>query len=166
MLELSNWCTCSRQCDLWHNFQVYSGTCIMKHQVVSPVTVVHYSSMFSSIFIFHNLVINVSINTLRPRQNGRHFADDIFKCIFLNENVWIPIKISLSLFLRVQLTISQHWFRLWLGADQPLSGPMMVRLPTHIFVTRPQWVNVFIWWICNTLVSPACHLELRLSDIS
>ena len=28
-----------------------------------------------------------SINTLRPRQNGRHFADDIFKSIFLNENV-------------------------------------------------------------------------------
>ena len=28
-----------------------------------------------------------NINTLRPRQNGRHFADDIFKLIFLNENV-------------------------------------------------------------------------------
>ena len=26
-------------------------------------------------------------NTLRPRQNGRHFPDDIFQCIFLNENV-------------------------------------------------------------------------------
>ena len=37
-----------------------------------------------------------SVNTLRPRQNGRHFADAIFKCIFLNENVWIPIKISLK----------------------------------------------------------------------
>ena len=36
------------------------------------------------------------INTLRPRQNGRHFADDILKCIFLNENVWIPIEISLK----------------------------------------------------------------------
>ena len=24
------------------------------------------------------------INTLRPTQNGRHFTDDIFKCIFLN----------------------------------------------------------------------------------
>ena len=36
------------------------------------------------------------VNTLRPRQNGRHFADDIFKCIFLNENVWISIKISLK----------------------------------------------------------------------
>ena len=36
------------------------------------------------------------INTLRPRQNGRHFPDDIFKCIFLNENVSISIKISLK----------------------------------------------------------------------
>ena len=35
-------------------------------------------------------------NTLRPRQNGRHLADNIFKCIFLNENVWIPIEISLK----------------------------------------------------------------------
>ena len=25
--------------------------------------------------------------------------------------------------------------------DKPLSEPMMVRLPTHICVTRPQWVN-------------------------
>ena len=31
-------------------------------------------------------------NTLRPRQNGRHFAYAIFKYIFLNENVWISLK--------------------------------------------------------------------------
>ena len=37
-----------------------------------------------------------TVNTLRPRQNGCHFADAIFKCIFLKENVWIPIKISLK----------------------------------------------------------------------
>ena len=37
-----------------------------------------------------------SLNTLRPRQNGRHFPDDIFKCIFLKENVIILIKISLK----------------------------------------------------------------------
>ena len=36
------------------------------------------------------------VNTLRPRQNGRHFADDMFKCIFFNANVWIPIEISLK----------------------------------------------------------------------
>ena len=35
-------------------------------------------------------------NALRPIQNGRHFADAILKCIFLNENVWIPIEISLK----------------------------------------------------------------------
>ena len=36
------------------------------------------------------------INTLRPRQNGRHFPDDIFKCIFVNENAWISITILLT----------------------------------------------------------------------
>ena len=36
------------------------------------------------------------INTLRRRENGRRFAADVFKCIFLNENVWITIKISLK----------------------------------------------------------------------
>ena len=34
------------------------------------------------------------INTLRPRRNEQHLADDIFKHIFFNENVWISIKIS------------------------------------------------------------------------
>ena len=38
----------------------------------------------------------ISVNTLRPRQNGRHLADDILKCIFLNENIRIPIEISLK----------------------------------------------------------------------
>ena len=62
-----------------------------------------------------------SITTLRPKRNGCHFADNIFKCIFLNENVLILFKISLNLFLRIELTISQYWFRLWLGADQATS---------------------------------------------
>ena len=31
------------------------------------------------------------------------------------------IKFHWSLFIRVQLTISQHWFRWWLGADQATS---------------------------------------------
>ena len=38
----------------------------------------------------------VEAYTLRPRPNGRHFPDDIFKCIFLNENEWILIEISLK----------------------------------------------------------------------
>ena len=35
-------------------------------------------------------------NTLRPRQNGHHFEDDILKR-FLNENARISIKISLDI---------------------------------------------------------------------
>ena len=33
---------------------------------------------------------------LRPRQTGHYFADAIFKCLSLNENIGIPIKISLK----------------------------------------------------------------------
>ena len=84
------------------------------------------------------------INSLRPRQNGRHFADAIFKCIFLNENVWIPIKISLKFVPKgpfndiPALVQIMAWRR---PGDKPLSEPMLVSLPTHICVTRPQWVN-------------------------
>ena len=38
----------------------------------------------------------MSVNILRPRRNGRLVPDDIFKCIFLNENGCIWIKISLK----------------------------------------------------------------------
>ena len=85
-----------------------------------------------------------SFNSLRPRQNGRHFADDIFNCIFLNENVWIPIKISLKFIPKCPinnipaLVQIMAWRR---PGDKPLSEPMMVSLQTHICVTRSQWVN-------------------------
>ena len=85
-----------------------------------------------------------SINTLRPRQNGRYFADDIFKCIFLIQNVWIPIKISLTfvpkgLINNISAMVQiMAWRR---PGDKPLSEPMMVWLKTHICVTRPQWVK-------------------------
>ena len=36
------------------------------------------------------------LNSLRPRQSERHFADDIFMCIFFNENCCILIKFSLK----------------------------------------------------------------------
>ena len=44
----------------------------------------------------HEATTHMHLRTLRPRQNGRHFADDIFKRIFLNENFWILNKISLK----------------------------------------------------------------------
>ena len=44
----------------------------------------------------HVIGVKHVLNTLRPRQNGRHFPDDNFECIFFNETVWISIKISLK----------------------------------------------------------------------
>ena len=46
----------------------------------------------------------------------------IFRCIFLDENVWISNKISPNMFIGVQLTIFKHWFRLWLGTDHDTSN--------------------------------------------
>ena len=39
--------------------------------------------------------VNV-LNTSRPRQDGSHFEDNIFKWMFLNEKNRIPIQISLK----------------------------------------------------------------------
>ena len=38
-------------------------------------------------------------------KNGHHFADDIFKCIFLNENEWISLQISLKFVANVPINI-------------------------------------------------------------
>ena len=71
------------------------------------------------------------INTLRPRQNGR-----LFFCI--------PIKISLKFVPKgplnniPSLVQIMAWRR---PGAKPLSEPMMVSLTTHIYITRPQWVN-------------------------
>ena len=46
------------------------------------------------------------INTFRLRGNGCNFADDIMKCIFLNEIFENRIKFHLSLFVGFQLTKS------------------------------------------------------------
>ena len=83
-------------------------------------------------------------NTLRPRRDGRHFPDDIFNCIFLNEKVWILIQISLKFVPKgpinniPSLVQMMAWRR---PGDKPSSEPMMVSLLTHICVTLPQWVN-------------------------
>ena len=84
------------------------------------------------------------VNTWRPKQNGRHFADDMFKCIFLNEIVWIPIEISLKFVTKGSINNNPPLFQImdWRRpGDKPLSEPIMVSSLTHICVTRPQWVN-------------------------
>ena len=52
----------------------------------------------------------VIVNTLRPRQNSRHSADASLNAFF-NENFNLRLKISVTFFLWVQLSVSQHWFQ-------------------------------------------------------
>ena len=105
--------------------------------------------MYKHQFIHQGLFNGISnhtccFNTLRPRQNGRRFADDTFKRIFVNENVGISINISLKfvpegLINNIPALVQiMAWRR---SGDKPLSEPMMVNLLTHICVTRPQWVK-------------------------
>ena len=64
-----------------------------------------------------------------PGQNGRHFADDTFRCIFVNEKFHILIKISMK-FVRKgpndnnQALVQTIAWRL-IG-DKPLSEPMRI----------------------------------------
>ena len=88
-----------------------------------------------------NTFNSLYVNTLRPRQHGRHFTDDTFKRIFLNGNVIISITISLKFVPKgpinniPALVQIMAWHR---PGDKPLSEAMMVSLLTHICVTRPQ----------------------------
>ena len=94
--------------------------------------------------LYQSMSLQTAFNTLRPRQNGRRFADDTFKRIFLNENVRISIKISLKFVPKGPinnipvLVQIMAWCR---SGDKTLSEPMMVSLLTHIYVTRPRWVK-------------------------
>ena len=116
------------------------------------------------------------VNTLRPRQNGRHFADDTFKRIFLNKNVWISIKISLKLVPKDPINKIPALFQImaWRRpGDKPLSEAMLVSLLTQKCVTQPQWVNPSRTgsFYIDGLMQERCSssvlaMELRLSCIN
>ena len=90
-----------------------------------------------AVMVFRPQCVKVSIvcwhkpnfNILRPRQNDRHSADDIFKRILLNENIWISIKMSLKYIPRGQINNIPASFYIMARRrpdDKPLSEPMMV----------------------------------------
>ena len=80
-------------------------------------------------------------------QKCRHIANGIFKRIFSVENVWISLDISPKFVSKVQMNNNQalvqimSWRR---PGDKPLSEPIMVSLPMHIRVIRPQWVKTLM----------------------
>ena len=115
---------------------------------------------------------NCMFNTLRPRLSRRHFADDRFRYIFLNENILISIK-KITEFIAKgpinklpALVQIMAWRR---PGDKPLFEAMMVRFLTHICVAQPQWDNsalkTRVWFACQ--ISNFCALpSLQVEPIS
>ena len=101
-----------------------------------------------------------SFNSSPSGQNGQHFADDIFKRIFLNEDFRISICISLR--------ISQHWSRQWLGAEQATSEYLNQCWPSslsHICGTRGRWVNEIWKYISKCRLKYIGHFVVGHSDM-
>ena len=122
-----------------------------------PVIAWLYSLLLAWISCFQGF------NTLRLRQNGRHFADDTFKHISLNENVRIYMKISLNFvpYGPINNIPALVQIRTWRRpGNEPLSEPMMVRLSTHICLTRPQWVETP--WHSSEVIVMTCVCVMEM----
>ena len=147
---------------LWGIINSYSSHRVIIYFQLSKATFQYkiFFSCWGLRDIFHILWNNLSCRTLTHWGRDKMeaiLADDIFKCIFMNENVWIPIKISLKFVPKgpinnipasVQI---MAWHR---PGDKPLSEPMMVSLTTHICVTRPQWVKDSVSLLLQYMIKP------------
>ena len=85
----------------------------------------------------------------RPRRSSDHFAHDRFELIFLFENIWMSLKISLNFVHKVLIRNIPSLVQISLMAwrrqgNKPLSEPVMVSVLTHIYiyiyVTQPLWL--------------------------
>ena len=112
---------------------LYSGVHLLTGAYCQACTgcMIGYGDMKSTRpMMISTLIAQNHFNTFRPRRDGHHFPDDIFKCILLNENAWILIKILLKFHKGPinnipALVQIKAWRR---SGDKPLSEPMMVSL--------------------------------------
>ena len=86
---------------------------------------------------------------------GRDKLAAVFQTKFSKAFSWMKIyelllRFDWNLFLRFELTVVQHWFIYWFGAEQATSlylKQWWSSLLTDISVTRPQWVSACSWVI-------------------
>ena len=87
------------------------------------------------------------VNSSPPRQNGHHFADNIFRCIFVNKKFCIFIKISLQFAPNGPIDNNQALAEIMAWC---LFGPVPSHYLnhwwpdslTHICATRGRWVKL------------------------
>ena len=106
----------------------YERISILKHFTLSSPLSCLSAKIRNVTTILTNIV--AYFNVWKVAQNGCHFADDNFRCIFANENVCILIKISPKFVPKgpidnnPALVKIMAWHRI---CDMPLPGPMLTR---------------------------------------
>ena len=100
---------------------------ILLDAIVSPGRHVPVFTLVGKYLLFFvDNCSSVSFKSSPPGQNGRHFADDIFKCIFMKYTFWILIRISRTFVPDNTSVLVQvmAWRR---TGDKPLSEPMLTQ---------------------------------------
>ena len=111
----------------------------------------------------------LTLNTLKPRQNSSHFADDIFERIFLNKNVWISINIPLKFLHRGQMNTNSasvqvmSWCRTC--RQQAITWTIGDPASVHICIMRPQCVKQLgPFYINGNLMSSVVHCKCNIFE--
>ena len=134
-------CVPNNEAPWWFIYKI-SCCCItgsFLHRTPSPCIKVYMLYYWRCNFISYQVWYSASpllkqhskLETFSPRQDGHHSPDDIFKCIFFNENWFIFFSNATAICSQGQidnkpaLVQIMAWCRL---GTKPLSGPMMVKL--------------------------------------
>ena len=101
------------------------------------------------------------------------FVENIFKCIFFNENAWISLKISLKFVPKVRMNNILYWIRQGFGADQATSHYLNQWWLVYWHIYESLSLNELelsgsLWWMHEerNLLRPVteyrlfCHVEL------
>ena len=119
----------------WHmyvsNNSVYKLVNMLGRMITASTIVILFTNWWriSAASMLSNALLRLLVsNALGPGQNGLHFPDEIFKCIFVNENIWILIKVSLNFvpYGKINNISALVQIMAWRRpSDKPLSEPMM-----------------------------------------
>ena len=122
----------------------FQNVCKMVTILIRPQWVNYFDITNTDSSKWKKNIIMRHINTLRLRWHEQHFADNIFKCIFSNKNVWIAIRIWLKIVHKgpinniPALVHIMAWHR---PGHKPLSEPMMVSLPASLGLNELNWIT-------------------------
>ena len=158
-------------CPIWFTITLYGMYCLsfmcwtlfgsnIKVRTQDQRGYVQYDYSYTPFTLFTYWII---FHTLKMRQNGHNFADNILKLLFLYENCCILIQRSLKFLSKgtinimsslVQITV---WHQI---GDKSLSEhavSMMTFLLMHICIALPWWVKLYHKWglWCQKQVSQA-----------